>query len=149
MTDQHPLTDEACQKIIDSQYCSKYGPEMYGYYVEEFMRAAFDKGADWKLQWVLTWLRKPGQWYVSPSTLADLLEEAMCQQHLRLDYQAAYSQLARKFTILERTLDDSEKVGDFWNAPHDADRVIYEAMELIQAVEKAELTVQVIQEDNS
>jgi len=70
-------------------------------------------------------------------------------EYLRPDYQAAYSQLARKFTILERTLDDSEKVGDFWNAPHDADRVIYEAMELIQAVEKAELTVQVIQEDNS
>ena len=144
MTD-HPLTKGELQSIMEEVDDDLLVTDLE----VKLMRAAFDKGADWKLQWVLTWLRKPGQWYVSPSTLADLLEEAMCQQHLRLDYQAAYSQLARKFTLLERTLDDSEKVGDFWNAPHDADRVIYEAMELIQAVEKAELTVQVIQEDNS
>ena len=43
MTD-HLLTDEACQKIIDNQYCSKYGPEMYQYFVEDYMRAAYDKG---------------------------------------------------------------------------------------------------------
>lgn len=36
-------------------------------------------GADWQLEQVLHWLRTT-KWYLNPSTLADLLEEAMRPQ---------------------------------------------------------------------
>ena len=69
-------------------------------------------------------------------------------EYIRPDYQAAYSQLARKFTMLYRigimlhpsvSSDEAEEV----------DSIMFEAMRLIEAVEKAELTAQVIEKEES
>lgn len=51
-----------------------------------------------------------------------------------LNYQAAYSQLARKFTMLERILNPSVLVDAEVNC------ILIEAMNVIKAVEKFELT---------
>lgn len=69
------------------------------------------------------------------------LTDEMRIEYLRPDYQAAYSQLARKFTILHRivkpsVLNDAE-----------VNCIIIEAMKLIEAVEKSELTLQIISEE--
>jgi hypothetical protein len=50
MTDQHPLTDEIIEEI------ARFDPD------EDDMRAAFDKGADWRLEQVIEWVSKSG-WY--------------------------------------------------------------------------------------
>ena len=55
MTD-HPLTDDVCQKIIDSEPGSKWGPEMIDCFVEDFVRAAYDKGCNDQLEKVIEWL---------------------------------------------------------------------------------------------
>ena len=49
MTD-HPLTDKVCHKIIDDIDDSKYMVE--DVYCEDYMRAAYDKGAADKLEQV-------------------------------------------------------------------------------------------------
>ena len=45
MTDQHPLTDEVIEEI------ARFDPDA------DDMRAAFDKGADWRLEQVIKWLK--------------------------------------------------------------------------------------------
>ena len=73
----HPLTDEMIKDmwlngLIDSGYVRRE-------FNEDDMRAAYDKGRDDQLEQALHWLRTT-QWYLNPSTLADLLEEAMRPQ---------------------------------------------------------------------
>ena len=52
-------------------------------------------------------------------------------EYIRPDYQAAFSQLARRFTMLDHMSLAEEKV--------EVNHIITEAMKLIEAVEKAEL----------
>ena len=77
------------------------------------------------------------QW-MPPARFIPLSNETRIE-YLRPDYQAAYSQLARKFTILAHTLNPSD-------LGHTEANCFIEAMRLIEAVEKSELTFQVINE---
>lgn len=63
-------------------------------------------------------------------------------EYIPLDYRAAYSQLARKFTILAHTLNPSD-------LSIEGQDCLTEAIELIKAVEKTELTVQIIKKEES
>ena len=57
MTDpKHPLTDDVCQKIIDSEPAGRWGPEMIDCFVEDLMRAAYDKGSADMLEQAIGWL---------------------------------------------------------------------------------------------
>ena len=68
----HPLTDD----IIWSMWSEG---DRTALAEEKLARAAYDKGRDDQLEQALHWLRTT-QWYLNPSTLADLLEEAMRPQ---------------------------------------------------------------------
>lgn len=69
------------------------------------------------------------------------LSNKMRTEYLRPDYQAAFSQLARKFTILAHTLNQ-------FDLGHTERDCLNEGMSLIEAVEKTELTIQVIEESS-
>ena len=49
----HPLTDEMCESIC--QNCDTFTSQNEIWF--QSMRAAFDKGADWRLEQVIEWLR--------------------------------------------------------------------------------------------
>ena len=70
----HPLTEEIYYKEIINDRSEKV-PSEY----TEFTRTDMRDIADWQLEQVIMWL-KTTQWYLDPSTMADLLEEAMRPQ---------------------------------------------------------------------
>ena len=70
----HPLTEENYYKEIINDRSEKV-PSEY----TEFTRTDMRDIADWQLEQAIKWL-KTTQWYLNPSTMADLLEEAMRPQ---------------------------------------------------------------------
>jgi len=62
MTDQHPLTDAICKELADTEDRPFTDIEM------DNMRAAYDKGAEDRLEQITEWLRKnlPQTLYLEP-----------------------------------------------------------------------------------
>ena len=72
----HPLTSRICQEIIRDKGGSNYSH----HFLEDQMRAAFDKGADWRLEQVIRYLENDLEFVLWSDSFMDKFKKAMRPQ---------------------------------------------------------------------